>query len=226
MHYATGMSPYFLIFGCEHKVPVDFLLNNQVEETAETPEQWIESKLQAAYGEVQERLRGKKVAHHKRCYKGRRNDQGFRKGELVYLKNHHCGQNKIQDLYDSCLCKVVLDPGEQGAVYSVAPVSQAGSVKQVHWMELCKALIDSVLRDVDSTVFDEAVNFNSESTTDSDSDSASCVLLQGDCVSPPTMVEHSALEISSVAEAQPLGLRHSGRTIAGHTQIQINYTGL
>ncbi|KAL1278784.1 hypothetical protein QQF64_025457 [Cirrhinus molitorella] len=123
VHHSTGMSPYFLMFGCEPKLPVDFLLNNQ-EEISETPEQWIvehQGRLQAAYGEVQERLR-EKVARRNRSYKGRINDYGFREGELVYLKNHHRGRHKIQDVYDSCLYKVVREPGEQGAVYSVAPV--------------------------------------------------------------------------------------------------------
>ncbi|KAL1259109.1 hypothetical protein QQF64_009686 [Cirrhinus molitorella] len=142
VHHSTGMSPYFLMFGCEPKLPVDFLLNNQ-EEISETPEQWIvehQGRLQAAYGEVQERLR-EKVARRNRSYKGRINDYGFREGELVYLKNHHRGRHKIQDVYDSCLYKVVREPGEQGAVYSVAPVSQAGPVKQVHRMEMRKALM-------------------------------------------------------------------------------------
>ncbi|KAL1277423.1 hypothetical protein QQF64_024096 [Cirrhinus molitorella] len=142
VHHSTGMSPYFLMFGCEPKLPVDFLLNNQ-EEISETPEQWIvehQGRLQAAYGEVQERLR-EKVARRNRSYKGRINDYGFREGELVYLKNHHRGRHKIQDVYDSCLYKVVREPGEQGAVYSVAPVSQAGPVKQVHRMEMRKAVM-------------------------------------------------------------------------------------
>lgn len=83
VHNSTGMTPYFLLFGYEPKLPVDFLLNNQLEETAEMPEQWIvehQGRLQAAYGEVQERLR-EKVARHNRHYEGRANDQRFTKGE-------------------------------------------------------------------------------------------------------------------------------------------------
>ncbi len=79
VHGSTGMSPYYLLFGCEPKLPVDFLLNNQLEETVETPEQWIvehQGRLQAAYGEVQKRLR-EKVVHRNRSYQGRINDQGF-----------------------------------------------------------------------------------------------------------------------------------------------------
>ncbi len=98
MHGSTGMSPYYLLFGCEPKLPVDFLLNNQLEETVETPEQWIvehQGRLQAAYGEVQKRLR-EKVVRRNRSYQGRINDQGFRKGELVYLKIHHRGQIKFR----------------------------------------------------------------------------------------------------------------------------------
>lgn len=216
VHYSTGMSPYFLMFGCEPKLPVDFLLN-QLEETVETPDQWIvehQGRLQAAYGEVQERLR-EKVARRNRRDEGRVNDTRFGEGELVYLKSHHRGRHKIQDVYDSCLYKVVREPGEQGVVYSVAPVFQAGPVKQVHLMEMYKAFIDPVLGDVDSTV-SEAVGSNGGSTTDSDSDLASCVLLQDDCdVSPPRTGEYSTLESSPLSEAQPLEPRPSRRSTAG-----------
>lgn len=84
VHYSTGMSLYFLMFGCEPKLPVDFLLN-QLEETVETPDQWIvehQGRLQAAYGEVQERLR-EKVARRNRRDEGRVNDTRFGEGELV-----------------------------------------------------------------------------------------------------------------------------------------------
>lgn len=212
------MSPYFLMFGCEPKLAVDFLLNSHLEETAGTPEQWIvehKGRLQVAYGEVRERLREKVVCHNRR-YEGRINDQGFREGELVYLKNHHRGRSKIQDVYDSCLYKVVREPGEQGAVYSVAPVSQIGPVKQVHRMEMRKALIDSVSSEADPIVSDEAVSSSSGSATDSDSDAASVILLQMNYDVPPRVIaENSASECSAVSEAQPLGLRRSGRSTAG-----------
>lgn len=79
VHYSTGMSPYFSMFACEPKLPVDFLLNNQLEETIEMLEQWIvehQSRLQAAYNEVQERLK-EKVACHNRRSQCRINDQDF-----------------------------------------------------------------------------------------------------------------------------------------------------
>ncbi len=111
---------------------------------------------------------------------------------------------------------MVHEPGEQGDVYSVAPVSQAGPVKQFHRMEMCKALIDPVLSEGGPTGSDEAVSSSSGSATDSDNDSASCVLLPGDCdVSSPTIAEDSVLESSTVLEAQPLRLRRSRRTTAG-----------
>lgn len=123
----------------------------------------------------------------------------------MVLKNHYRGQNKFQYVYDSCSYKVVHEPGEQGAKHFVAPVSQAGPVKQVHQMEMRKALIDPVLSEMDSTVSDEAVSSSSGSSTDSDSDSASCVLLQLYCdVSPPTIAEDSVLESSAVIRGSTL----------------------
>ncbi|KAI2657814.1 Retrovirus-related Pol polyprotein from transposon opus [Labeo rohita] len=112
--------------------------------------------------------------------------------------------------------RVVREPGEQGAVYSVVPMSQIGPMKQVHRMEMRKALIDSVSSEVDPIVSDEAASSSSGSATDSDSDAASGVLLQRDYDVPPlTVAEDSASESSAVSETQPLGLLRSGRSTAG-----------
>lgn len=65
------------------------------------------------------------------------NDTGIGEGELVYTHNHAIkGRNKIQDWWDATLYKVVRQPREGGAPYSIIPVGQEGPIRQVHRAEL------------------------------------------------------------------------------------------
>lgn len=226
VHHSTGVSPYFLMFGSEPRLPVDFLLNNQLEMTVEAPERWIvehQDRLQVAYGEVQKRL-SDRVARRNQRHKSRINDKGFREGELVYLRNHQRGRNKIQDMYDSCLYKVVRAPGEQSAVYSVAPLSREGPVKQVHRSEMRKAFYEPVVKGVGPPVLSEVPNSNEGAGTDSaserdsasDSDSVSIVVLHNDSdLGPLTVGSEDHPECSLVSEEQPLSLGRPKRSTAG-----------
>lgn len=138
------MTPYFLMFGCEPKLPVDFLLGNATRPGEEAPEAWVQEhqeRLQVAYAQVRERIQ-ERVSRRDQRHSPRVNDKGFKEGELVYLKNHSSlGRNKIQDVWSPCLYKVTSAPEDQGVVYSVAPVSQESPVKQVHRTEMRAALL-------------------------------------------------------------------------------------
>ncbi len=66
----------------------------------------------------------------------------LQEGLLVYTYNHAVkGRNKIQDTWDSTLYRVVQQPREWGAPYSIVPVNQDGPVRQVHRTELRSVLM-------------------------------------------------------------------------------------
>lgn len=73
-------------------------------------------------------------------YNEKVNDGGLEEGQLVHLRNHVKGRNKIQDCWDPCLYRVIRGPSGNGAVYSVTPVSGDGPVRTVHRSELRNAI--------------------------------------------------------------------------------------
>lgn len=134
------MTPYYLMFGREPRLPVDFLIGVSQEDAGlGTAEEWVQEhceSLEAAYGNVRQRLTARRHQRDQR-YLAQVNDPGLEEGDLVYTRNHAVkGRNKTQDAWDSTLYQVVRQPHEQGVVYSIAPVGQEGPVRQVHRTEL------------------------------------------------------------------------------------------
>lgn len=64
---------------------------------------------------------------------GLKEAKGLQEGQLVYLKNFSCrGRSKIQDIWNPIFHIVMRAPGPEGAVYSVAPLTERQKVKTVH----------------------------------------------------------------------------------------------
>ncbi|KAL7855726.1 hypothetical protein AOLI_G00193300 [Acnodon oligacanthus] len=56
--------------------------------------------------------------------------------QLVYLRNHAAGRNKIQDYWGSWVYQVVRQPPGEGVVYSVVPAYEDGPIRQDHRTEM------------------------------------------------------------------------------------------
>lgn len=140
IHQSTGMTPYFIMFGREPRLPVDFLLGADPEEAEEGQEEdWVQEHrglLEEAYSHVRQRLAVRRQ-HRDQKQQAQVRDPPLREGDLVYIRNHGIkGRNKIQDVWDSTPYQVVRCPSERGVVYSVTPTVQDGPVRQVHRTEL------------------------------------------------------------------------------------------
>ena len=100
MHQATGESPFFLMFGQEPQLPIDFLLGRVEEPAPGRVDDWIEEhqrRLQIAYEEAREKLKGA-ADRRKGRHDQKADDQGFKEGQLVYRRDHGVrGWNKIHD---------------------------------------------------------------------------------------------------------------------------------
>lgn len=136
-HQATGESPYFLMFGQEPRLPIDFLLGRNVsQETGSgNVNDWVlehQTKLQVAFEGAREHLR---VAANRRK---QRHDSHVRdaplgEGQLVYLRNYSLrGRHKIQDLWSPVVYQVLKAPKAGGSVYTIAPIDDLSRVKHVH----------------------------------------------------------------------------------------------
>lgn len=138
-HQSTGESPFYLMFGQEPRLPVDFLLGRVSEPVGGEVNEWIQehqTRLQLAFEGARERIR---LAAERR---GKNHDRHVREaplevGQLVWLRDHSArGRHKIQDLWGPVVYRVVRAPQEGGSVYTIAPTSDQTKVRQVHRTQL------------------------------------------------------------------------------------------
>ncbi len=134
-HQTTGESPYFLMFGQEPRLPVDFLLGRVQEVGVGSVHEWMREhqvRLQVGFEGARGRLEaaaGRRKAHHDAHVR----NAPLGEGQLVYLREYGArGRHKIQDLWSPVVYQVVRAPTEGGAVYTIAPVEDLGKVKCVH----------------------------------------------------------------------------------------------
>ncbi|KAG1956922.1 interleukin-1 receptor accessory protein-like 1-A [Pimephales promelas] len=134
-HQATGESPYFLMFGQEPRLPIDFLLGRSQEMRSGTVNEWVlehQTRLLVAFEGAQEHL---KVAADRRRKQHDLHvrDAPLGEGQLVYLRDYGArGRHKIQDLWSPVVYQVVGAPQAGGSVYTIAPVDDLDRVKRVH----------------------------------------------------------------------------------------------
>ncbi len=134
-HQATGESPFFLMFGQEPKLPIDFLLGQIQTPVGGQVHRWIEdhqARLQVAIEGARERLQvaagRRKVGHDQRV-----RELPLSEGQLVYLQDYGVrGRHKLHDLWSSTVYQVVKAPPTGSSVYTVAPVSNLSQVRHVH----------------------------------------------------------------------------------------------
>lgn len=142
-HQSTGESPFFLMFGREARLPVDFLLGRVQDPVDGTISDWVrehQARLHLAFEGVRDRLR--EAAQRRK----ENHDQSVRSeplvgGQPVWLKEFGWkGRNKIQDRWNPVGHRVIKAPHGNGAVYTVAPEDDLVKVKWVH-RTLLKAIV-------------------------------------------------------------------------------------
>ena len=134
-HQTTGHSPYFLMFGRQPRLPVDFLLGGSsgTEGVVEL-EEWIQ-RHQQSVSMTQEHVRQRAADQAQRRNQSNNvqvNDAGFEEGQRVLLRNHPSGRSKIQDHWGAGVFQVLRN---SGPVYTVCPVG-GGPSRQVHRTEM------------------------------------------------------------------------------------------
>lgn len=138
-HQTTGHTAYYLMFGHHPRLPVDFLLGTRSEgQDVGSLEEWVQHH-QRSVKMTQEhvRQRSAELANRRnQKHNDTVSDPGLETGQLVYLRNHPPGRNKIQDHWDPAVFQVVQSPLGTGAIYTVAPVDGDGPARQVHRCEL------------------------------------------------------------------------------------------
>nr|XP_046254367.1 uncharacterized protein LOC124064187 [Scatophagus argus] len=126
-HQSTGESPYFLMFGREPRLPVDFLLGRVQDPEPGEVRDWVaehQARLKVAFENARERLL---------AAAGRRKEQHdwhvrvnpLQVGQLVYLRDFGVrGRHKLHDKWSPVIYQVLKAPSGEGAVYTIAPVEE------------------------------------------------------------------------------------------------------
>ncbi|KAJ8401788.1 hypothetical protein AAFF_G00377590 [Aldrovandia affinis] len=138
-HQSTGESPFYLMFGQDPILPIDFLLGRVEEPTEGGVHDWVmehQTRLQVAFDGARERLRAA-ADRRKERHDQKVRDAPILEGQLVYLRDHSVrGRNKIQDLWSSVVYRVLKAPKEGGSVYTIAPLDDLDKVKHVNRTQL------------------------------------------------------------------------------------------
>ena len=146
-HQGTGESPFYLMFGREPRLPIDFLLGRVQDPVRGEVQDWVvehQARLNVAFEGARERLltaAGRRKERH---------DQRVREvplsvGQLVYVRDLGVrGRHKIQDVWSPVVHQVLTAPAHQGAVYTVAPVQNLHQARTVH-RDMLKAVLPESL---------------------------------------------------------------------------------
>lgn len=134
-HQSTGESPFFLMYGREPNLPVDFALGRVLDPLPGTVQNWVAehcSRLKVAFTHGRERL-VVKAGHRKNRHDLRVREAPLQVGQLVYLRDHGArGRHKIRDIWHPDLFQVIKAPVGESPVYTVAPVSNLHALRTVH----------------------------------------------------------------------------------------------
>lgn len=136
-HQSTGESPYYLMFGPEPRLPVDFLLGRVQDPLGGGIHEWIQEhqiRLELAFEGARERL---KVAaeRRKKNYDRHVRDAPLEEGQLVWVRDHSAQWGPV-------MYRVMRVPQKGGSVYTIAPADDQTKVRQVH-RSLLKAVAGS-----------------------------------------------------------------------------------
>lgn len=134
-HQVTGESPFFLMFGREPRLPVDFLLGRVQDPVPGKVQDWVaehQARLRIAFEGAHDRLLAA-AGRRKERHDQRVHDAPLQVGQLVYLRDHSArGRHKISDIWSSVVYQVLRAPRGEGAVYTIAPVDDLEKVHNVH----------------------------------------------------------------------------------------------
>jgi hypothetical protein len=143
MHSSTGYAPYYLLFGCQPRLPVDHILGRPGEMSAILPEDWISmhhqrmiKAHQAASGMLEKKARQRQTMYNRIA-----KENVIALGATVLKRNHPTGSMKIHDCWRPTSYEVM--ERSPGNVYRVQSVD---GVDTYHGRGEIKEVADGVLR--------------------------------------------------------------------------------
>ncbi|GFN98527.1 Pol polyprotein [Plakobranchus ocellatus] len=131
-HSTTGQSPYFLLLGCEPRLPIDVYLGRTPAEAGFTSAGDYLARHLMRLGEIHQLAEEKtKRAAQQRETPMPRGATQLKAGDLVLAKRHLPGRVKIQDIWSEKVYVVVSTPPEQGGPFVIRPRDEDGVPRMV-----------------------------------------------------------------------------------------------
>ncbi|KAK7095552.1 hypothetical protein V1264_006942 [Littorina saxatilis] len=140
-HSSTGFSPYELLFGQKPWLPVDFLLGR--EEQADSSVEWVthhREKLAEIHRLTRQNL-GTAATHRKRRHDAKVRGTRPTKGDIVLIRDHPPGRNKIQDAWKTEKYRVVEQIQEDGSPLLLESM-ETGARKRLHISQVKRMIED------------------------------------------------------------------------------------
>ena len=136
-HSTTGFQPYQLMFGHKAPAPCDnwLGLGKSDDRKSVSKTQWVDQMVEKLLVANRRAMKNIKAAAAKNKRTARGSDIDIPPGNLVLLRDHPEGRNRIQDHYKSDLFKVV-KKGERPNNFWIIPIRSSGHPKEVNCQQL------------------------------------------------------------------------------------------
>jgi len=147
-HSSTGYSPYYLFFGRDPRLPIDYLIGLPMDEQDGDGDEWVSehhNRLKEAFEFASKRTELEALL--RKTFNDKNvGTTDLQIGARVYCRDHTTrGRNKIQDIWCSIPYKVIARPNPNGNVYVVEPLEGTRPTKTVNRTELLdsRTLVDA-----------------------------------------------------------------------------------
>ncbi|KAL8580635.1 hypothetical protein ACOMHN_043451 [Nucella lapillus] len=142
-HATTGFSPFYLMFGREPRLPIDFFLGGEEPGwQTQYPGEWLQShlkRLKLAHEIAGERLR-KAASTRKALHDGKYTTPDIQVGDFVVIGVRYRTRSKVQDFWGERVYEVTKVPDARGGPYTIRPRDGIDGERKVTRSEIRRLL--------------------------------------------------------------------------------------
>lgn len=166
-HATTGLSPFYLLFGREPRLPIDHLLGLNHDSDTTSADEWLhlhKKRLNKALSEALQNTE-RSAERRRELHDKSSTPCTIEVGTKVLMRNHVKGRNKIQDVWKAVPYVVI--ERLQDNVYKVRPVDNCGETKVLHRKEILDTREVVTLEDFEESESDSETHQHDQvNTTD------------------------------------------------------------